>query len=227
MSNFPFDIVGFDLDGTLLDTSIDLTNAVNHALALAGRAPLTVEEVKPMIGGGAKKMLERGLDATGGYTDDEMSQLYRELLVHYEANIVAGTVPFPGALDALDALDALGVKLAVVTNKFEHLAQKILVELGLRNRFVALIGGDTMGPGKSKPDPAPIREMIARADASRAAFVGDSIYDILAAKNANIPSIAVSFGFLMQPVEELGADHIIDHYDELIPALRRLEPQPV
>lgn len=225
MNDFPFDIVGFDLDGTLLDTSVDLANAVNHALAHAGRAPLSVEEVKPMIGGGAKKMLERGLEATGGYTEEEMEDLYHRLLTFYEANIAVGTVPFPGTLAALDQLDAMGVKLAVVTNKFEHLAQKVLVQLGLRDRFVALIGGDTMGKGNSKPSAVPIHEMIARAGGGRAAFVGDSIFDTLAAKNAGIPSVAVSFGFLMQPIEELGADVIIDHYGELIPALARLMPQ--
>ena len=79
-----------------------------------------------------------------------------------------------------------------------------------------------MGPGLSKPNRAPIDEMIRRCGSGSAAFVGDSIYDIMAAKNAGIPSIAVSFGFMMQPVGELGADAVIDRYDELIPALLRL-----
>lgn len=222
MSDFPFAVVGFDLDGTLLDTSRDLTDAVNYTLAQAGRPLLSVEEVKPMIGGGAKKMLERGLAATGGATDEEMSRLYKMLLGYYEANISTGTVPFPGTIAALDQLAAMGVKLAICTNKFEGFAEKLLTELGLRDRFAALIGGDTMGKGNSKPSPLPINEMIARAGGGRAAFVGDSIYDVMAAKNAGIPSVAVSFGFLMQPVEELGADAIIDHYDELISALERL-----
>lgn len=222
MSDFPFAIVGFDLDGTLLDTSGDLTAAVNHALAEAGRPLLTVEQVKPMIGGGAKHMLAQGMEATGGCSPKELHRLYKLLLAHYEANIAVATRPFPGALAAIDALEAMGVKLAIVTNKFESLAAKLLGELGLRDRFAALIGGDTMGPGLAKPHRAPIDAMIRRCGGGRAAFVGDSIYDILSARNAGIPSVAVSFGFLMQPVEELGADAIIDGYDGLIPALTRI-----
>jgi phosphoglycolate phosphatase len=222
MNAFPFQIVGFDLDGTVLDTSGDLTAAVNHALADAGRPLLTVEQVEPMIGGGAKTMLRKAMDASGGCSDDEFRRLYKLLLGYYDANIAVESRPFPGALAALDRLDAMGVKTAIVTNKFEGLAEKLLSELGLRDRFAALIGGDTMGKGNAKPSAAPIHEMIARCGGGTAAFVGDSIYDIQAARNAGIPAIAVSFGFLMQPVDELGADAVIDAYDELVPALAGL-----
>ena len=223
MTKFSFDIVGFDLDGTFLDTSGDLAAAVNHALAEAGRPLLTVEQVKPMIGGGAKHMLTLGLEASGGCPPEAFDRLYTSLLGYYEAHIAVHSRPFPGALDAFDALAARGVKLAIVTNKFESFAEKLLRELGLRDRFDALIGGDTMGKGFAKPHRAPIDEMIRRCGGGRAAFVGDSIYDVMAAKNAGIPNIAVSFGFLMQPVQELGADAVIDGYEELIPALERLE----
>ena len=222
MADFPFDIVGFDLDGTLFDTSGDLAAAVNHALALAGRPPFSVEAVKPMIGRGARHMLEQGLEAAGGCDPELVKPLFAELLAFYEANIARETVPYPGLFDAMDALEAQGVKLAIVTNKFEYLAAKLLAELGLSHRFAALIGGDTMGKGNAKPSALPIREMIARCGGGRAAFVGDSIYDTLAAKNAGIPSIAVSFGFLMQPVEELGADAVIDSYSELFSILTAL-----
>ena len=222
MTGFPFAIVGFDLDGTFLDTSADLTAAVNHSLDQAGRSPLTIADVKPMIGGGAKAMLAHGMNATGGCDADELHRLYKELLRYYEANIANATRPFPGALDALDALDALEVRSAIVTNKFESLAIKLLGELGLLDRFVTVIGGDTLGPGRAKPAADPIVEMIAQCGGGRAAFVGDSIFDIEAARNAGIPSIACRFGFLMQPVEELGADAIIDGYHELLPALRAI-----
>ncbi|MGY4398206.1 phosphoglycolate phosphatase [Sphingomonas sp. UYAg733] len=222
MTKISFDIVGFDLDGTFLDTSGDLTACVNYALGLAGRPLLTVEQVKPMIGGGAKHMLTQGLDATGGCEPDELRRLYKLMLGYYEAHISVHTVPFPGAIEALNQLDTLGVKSAIVTNKFESFAHKLLTELGLIDRFETVIGGDTMGKGLSKPHRAPIDEMIRRCGGGRAAFVGDSIYDIMAAKNAGIPNIAVSFGFLMQPIEELEADAVIDGYDELIPTLSRL-----
>ena len=221
----PFDIVGFDLDGTLLDTSGDLAAAVNHALASIGRAPLTVAQVKPMIGGGARHMLAQGMAATGGCDEATLDVLHRRLLDHYEAHIADLTQPYPGALAALDALAAQGVRLALVTNKLEGLARKLLDALDLTPRFACIIGGDTMGPGNAKPSPKPIYEMLARCGGGTAAFVGDSIFDIEAGRTAGLPTIACSFGFLMQPVEELGADAIIDGYDALLPTLARLGGQ--
>ena len=217
-----FDIVGFDLDGTLLDTSASLTRAVDFALAQAGRPPLHIDQVRTMIGGGPKRMLEKGLEASGGFDPEEMRRLYPLMLEFYRDNISEGSFPYPGAIEAMDALAAQEVRLTIVTNKFERLALKLLDELGLLDRFAAVIGGDTMGKGNAKPSAAPIREMIARAGGGRAVFLGDSIYDTLAAKNAGIPSIAVSFGFLSGPVEELAADAVIDHYDALMPTLDTL-----
>lgn len=223
MSKFPFDIVGFDLDGTLLDTSPDLTAAVNHALVAGGRDPLTPDQVKPMIGGGAKVMLERTLAATGGCDPEEFRRLYKLLLAYYSDHLAVGTRPFPGALDALDALASRGTKVAVVTNKFEGFATSLIGQLGLSDRFACLIGGDTLGKGNAKPSPAPIHEMVRRCGGGRAVFVGDSFYDIAAGKAAGVPTVAVGFGFLTQPVETLGADAVIDRYDELIPTLETLD----
>lgn len=222
MRHFPFDIVGFDLDGTLFDTSADLADAVNHALGLLDRPPLSIDTVKTMIGRGGKYMLQQGLEASGGCDPEVLERSYPELIAFYRENIVRGTRPFPGLAEAMDALDAQGAKLAIVTNKQESLAVKLVAELGLDHRFACVIGGDTMGPGNAKPSAAPIREMIRRCGGGRAAFVGDSIYDIMAAKNAGIPAIAVSFGFLMQPIAELMADAVIDHFDELVPTLEKL-----
>jgi len=222
MTDFPFDIIGFDLDGTLFDTSADLTDAVNHALGLLGRPALSIDAVKPMIGRGGHHMLRQGLEASGGCDPEELERTFPELLAFYGDHIADGTRPFPGLMEAMDVLDARGVKLAIVTNKSESLAVKLVAELALDHRFACVIGGDTMGPDGRKPSPEGIREMIRRCGGGRAAFVGDSIFDIQAAKHAGIPSIAVSFGFLMQPIEELEADAVIDHFDELVPALERL-----
>jgi phosphoglycolate phosphatase len=222
MSDFPFDIVGFDLDGTLLDTSGDLSAATNHALALAGRPPLSIAQIRPMVGFGAKHMLEQGLMMSGGLPEDGVKPLYRALLAYYEANITVYTRPFAGAEALLDQFDALGVKYGVVTNKFESLAVKALTELDLTKRMAFIIGGDTLGKDNAKPSPAPIHEMVRLCGGGRAVFIGDSIYDTMAARAANIPSVAVSFGFLHQPIEELGADAVIDHFDELIAALKNM-----
>ena len=220
----PFHIVGFDLDGTLLDTSGDLAAAVNHALASAGRAALPVERIRTMIGGGSRHMLAQGMAATGGCTEAELDELQARLLAYYEAHIVVETQPFPGCLAALDALAAAGVTLAVVTNKIERFARIILDNLGLSDRFATIIGGDTLGAGRGKPAPDLIELMLERCSGGgdadrRSAFVGDSIYDVQAATAAGLPVVACSFGFLAQPVASLGADAIIDHFDELIPTL--------
>jgi phosphoglycolate phosphatase len=229
MSDFPFTLVGFDLDGTLLDTSGDLAAAVNHALGSAGRPSLPVEAIRPMIGGGSRHMLAQGMTATGGCTDAELDVLQARLLAYYEAHIAVETRPFPGCLDALDALAARGVTLAVVTNKNERLARLVLDSLGLGERFATIIGGDTLGPGRGKPAPDLIELMVERCgrgtEGVRAAFVGDSIYDVRAAQAAGLPVIACSFGFLQQPVGTLGADAVIDGYAELVATLETLGEQ--
>jgi len=211
----PFDIIGFDLDGTLLDTSGDLAHALNHALATIGRGPLPVDDVRRMVGRGAKVMLMRALDATGGATDDLVARLFPILIDHYAANIATETRMYPGLVDALDALAARGAVLAVCTNKLERLARSVLAETGLARRFAAIIGGDTVG--RLKPDPAPLHAMIAQAGGGRTLFVGDSDNDVNAARAAGVPSVALSFGYVSGDPRDLGADAVIADYAELVP----------
>jgi phosphoglycolate phosphatase len=223
MASFTFDIVGFDLDGTLVDSALDLGPAVNHALALAGRRPATPEEVRHLIGGGARKMLERGLEQAGGLLPEpEFERIYAALIAHYEAHIADHTVPFEGCLAALDALRARGCKLAVITNKVELNSLKLLRELDMLDRFETVVGGDTLGPGRAKPAPDMVLEAIARCGGGRFAMVGDSSYDTGAANAAGVPSVVLSFGYNDRPADQLGASAVIDHYDELVPTLERL-----
>lgn len=222
MTIFPFDIIGFDLDGTLVDTSGDLTAAVNHVLGSVGRPLLSANTVKQYIGGGAKLMLQQGLEATGGIPGDDFKPLYKEMLAYYAANISVHSRPFDGALALLDELDSMGVQYAVVTNKFESLAVNLLTDLNLAHRMGCILGADTLGKENAKPSGAPIFEMVKRCGGGRAAYVGDSIYDMMAASNAGVPSVACSFGFLHEPVEDMGADAVIDHFDDLIGVLRKL-----
>ena len=217
MTSIPFDIVGFDLDGTLLDTSGDLAAAVNYAIATDGRPPFPVDAIRPFVGKGAKVMLERALTASGGYDEALLARMLPTLLDYYQQNLAIHSVPYPGLMNAMEALDKAGVKLAICTNKAERFTIPLLHQIGLSERFVSIIGGDTLGV--AKPDPAPIHEMIARAGGGRTIFLGDTINDIAGARNAGVPSIAVSFGFLDGPVEQLEADAVIDHFDELMPLL--------
>jgi phosphoglycolate phosphatase len=227
MTQFPFDVVGFDLDGTLLDTLGDLAVALNHALAIEGRPAIPVDAVRDLVGGGAKKMLAKGLEVTGGVVSEErLNELHAALLDFYADNIANTTRFYPGGESMLDGLAARGVKVAVVTNKLERLAVEIFAELGLTDRFFTVIGGDTLGPGRAKPKPDLIELMVERAGGGdrpiRAAFVGDTTYDTGAAAAAGIPCVAVSFGFNDRAPEDLGATAVIDHFDELIPTLERL-----
>ncbi|MBT0668557.1 HAD-IA family hydrolase [Novosphingobium profundi] len=223
MTPFPYDIVGFDLDGTLLDTHGDLARAVNHALALEGRAALDKDFVRTLVGGGVRKLLERALAATGGpVAAERFEELQRELMTNYTANIAQDTHLFPGGEAMLDALAARGVKVGVVTNKLEHLAVRLFDELGLSERFFTVIGGDTLGPGKAKPQPDLIELMVERAGGGRAAYVGDTSYDTGGAAAAGLPCVVVDFGFNDAPPETLGGDAVIGHFDELIPVLERL-----
>ncbi|MBT2188091.1 HAD-IA family hydrolase [Sphingobium nicotianae] len=221
MADICFDIVGFDLDGTLLDTSTDLAGAVNHVLMRLDRAPLPVETIKPFIGKGARRMLERALEATGGCTETLLEEWHPILLDYYGDNLCIGTAPYPGAVAAMDALTARGVRLAMCTNKREGFARPLLDALGLTDRFAAIVGGDTLGPDRLKPKPDLIHEMIRQAGGGRTIFLGDTDNDTIAARAASVPSIAVSFGFVHCTPEQLGADAGIDHYDELVPLLER------
>ena len=220
MTDFPFAVVGFDLDGTLLDTHADLGHALNHALGTIGRPALPIDACRDLIGGGAKRMLEKALAVTGGPVPAEtVSTMHRELIRFYEANIAVHTRLFDGGARMLDGLAGHGVQIAVVTNKLESLARRVLGELGLADRFYTIIGGDTLGPGRAKPAPDLLHEMLARSSGGPAAYVGDTTYDTGAARAAGLRCVAVSFGFCDLPPHELGAARVIDHFDELIPAL--------
>jgi phosphoglycolate phosphatase len=219
-TSFPFAVVAFDLDGTLADTAPDLTDALNHALTKLGRETVPEASVRHMVGHGARALLIKGLAATGEMTPELVEQGFPIFLDYYEAHIADRSRAFAGLEAALDELAARGVKLAVCTNKLESLARQLVAALGWDGRFAAIVGGDTL-PVR-KPDPAPLFEAIARAGGGRAAFIGDSITDTDTARNAAIPCIAVSFGFSDRPPEQLGADILIDHFDELVPALERL-----
>ena len=223
MSEFPFRIVGFDLDGTLVDSNRDLAPAINHALWMVGRAAIPPEATRKLIGGGARRMLERATELTGGtLPDDAFEAAFGELLVHYEAHIADNTVPYAGCLDALDALLDRGCKLAVITNKIEVYSRKLLDALGMTDRFAAILGGDTLGPGRAKPAPDMIDTAILLCGGGAFAMVGDSTYDVRAARNANVPVVALSFGYNDVPAAELGADAVIDRYDQLVDTLERL-----
>ena len=218
---FPFKTVGFDLDGTLLDTLGDLAAAVNHALETMGHRALPVERLRPMIGGGGRQMLAQAMAATGAADDDALEGGYARLLAFYEEHIAVETEPYPHMVEALDDLRRRGVALAVVTNKQEALARLLLLRVGLLDRFATVIGGDTLGIGRGKPAPDLLHLMVEQCGGP-AAFVGDSRFDVAAARAAGLPVVLCTFGYRQEPAEELGADALIGDFAELAPALEGL-----
>ena len=227
MADFCFDAVGFDLDGTLLDTFRDLGAAVNHALELSGFEPVPVGSSKDLIGGGAKIMLAQAVDAQGGMPEDEFRALYKKMLKFYSENNAVHTRPYPGAEDAIAELARRGVRMAVVTNKFEEFARDILTQLGFIGHFETVIGGDSMGRGPdgtflAKPAADPVIEAARRCGGGRFAFVGDSSYDVKAARGAGVPVVVAGYGYCDKPPHELGGDAVIDSFSELIPRLEML-----
>jgi len=133
---------------------------------------------------------------------------------------VLGTKVYPGLEEALDMLSARGAKLGICTNKPERMTRLLIDALGWNDRFDSIVGADTLKV--RKPLPLPLLEAIARAGGGRAAFVGDSITDADTARAADVPFVAVSFGFSDRPVDQLGADAVIDSYADLVGALERL-----
>lgn len=219
MVDFPVDIIGFDLDGTLLDTHRDLAEAVNHALALGGFDLVKVDHAKSLIGGGAKLMLAKAIDEQGGLSEQEFRRLYKQMLAYYAQHCAVWTAPFPHASEMLAELHGRGIALAVITNKFESFARDILGQLGLIDCFRVVIGGDTLGKGRAKPAPDPILEARERCGGGRMAYVGDSSWDVMAARAAGVPVVVAGYGFNDLPPHELGGDAVIDSLAELVPLL--------
>jgi phosphoglycolate phosphatase len=215
--------VVFDLDGTLVDTAPDLMRATNHVLETLGRRAISMDEVRSFVGHGARALLTRGLTATGGLPEGyDVEPDYRRFVQFYGDNIAGGSAPYPGLIALLDRLKAEGIAMAVCTNKLEGLSNQLLEALDMAKYFGAVIGPDTLGI--AKPDPRPLHEAIARLglDQPRAVMVGDSETDILTARNAGLPVIAVPFGYTPRPVSEFGPDRLISHFDEGYDAIMAL-----
>jgi phosphoglycolate phosphatase len=215
--------VVFDLDGTLIDTAPDLIDTLNVILAREGLRPVDSATARNMIGKGARRMIEAGLEAERrAVVSSEVDRMFGDFITHYSAHIADHSRPFPGLITALDRLAAQECHLAVCTNKLEGLSRQLLDALGLTDRFAAICGQDTFGV--QKPDPEVLRRTIQAAGGAlrRAIMIGDSGTDIATARAAGIPVVAVDFGYSETPIEKLGADRLIGHFDELQAAVRDL-----
>ena len=214
----------FDLDGTLADTAGDLVATLNHMLTREGLTGVTLAEARHMVGLGARSLITQGF-LNNGHTLEaaRVEALFIDYLAHYEENIAVHTRLFPGVLKSLDRFEAAGWRFAVCTNKAEAPSVKLLEALGVSGRFAAICGQDTFA--WSKPDARALLATIEKSGGSPAftIMVGDSRTDIATAKNANIPVIAVDFGYTDVPVTELDPDVVISHFDALWDAVAGLK----
>ena len=215
--------VVFDLDGTLVDTARDLISALNFVLDREGLPPVPFRLARNMIGAGARKLIERGLELEGRVMSvGDVDRLTRDFIDYYAAHIADASRPFEGLEAALDDLGAQGYRFAVCTNKLEWLSKRLLDELGLSPRFSAICGADTFGV--SKPDPVILQQTVARAGGHIGAtiMVGDAGPDVGVARRAGVPVIGVEFGYTDVPIVELKPDRLIGHMRDLPAAVHSL-----
>lgn len=202
-------LIIFDLDGTLVDSSTDIANAVNYATGPYGLAALSVTETIGLIGEGLTRLIEKILGPGRMHLHTEVM---RRFLEHYEAHLADTTRAYPGVPETLGLLP--GFRKAVVSNKRERFSQKLLAELGLLSCFDLVVGSDSVAGRKPSPLPLQHAMRVLGAGPAHTTIVGDSIYDIEAGKAAGIRTIAVTYGYHDRS-RLLGADALIDDFRQL------------
>lgn len=213
----PVKLIIFDLDGTLVDSSIDITNALNYAIRSYSFKPLAVEDVIQMVGEGVTRLIERMAGTVDTSVKDDILARFLE---HYSEHIVDHTQEYPGVRETLEKLSRY--KKAVISNKREALSKKTLKGLGLSGFFDLVVGSDTTA--EKKPSPVPVLKALSELQTapSETVIVGDSNFDIDAGKAAGIATIAVTYGY--KPVDAIKhADYMIDSMPDLVPLINKLD----
>jgi phosphoglycolate phosphatase len=201
-------LVIFDLDGTLIDSKLDLAHAVNAARAHLGREPLEFELIYSYVGNGAPVLIRRALGAGASEADVERALEY--FLAWYGDHKLDHTCLYPGVRDALDKLKAAGVALAVLTNKPVRISRAIVEGLGVGGHFFRVYGGNSFAD--KKPHPVGIDTLMEESGTERARtlVVGDSGVDVRTARNAGVPVYGVTYGFAPESFEADPPDRRFD-----------------
>ena len=208
-------VIIYDLDGTLVDSAPDLVRALNEVVTADGLPGVPVEDVRRMVGRGARALLQRAYARAGtALPTPILHERVGLFLEAYSAGIATFTAPFPGVIDTLAAFRDAGARQVVATNKPDGLTEQLLDTLGISDWFDAVVGA-TSAP-RRKPDPSHLVMAAGGADwLRRAVMVGDSAPDVGAARAAGVPSIVLSYGYSETPAHDLGADRVIDQFEAL------------
>ena len=209
----------FDLDGTLVDSAPDLMTATNVVLRSQGRPQLDPTTLRHMVGFGARALIEQAMAATGTPVEPQsLPSLVDIFLTHYRAHIADQSVAFAGVEQTLEQLVTQGVQLAVLTNKAQEMADRLLQALKLDRFFPVIYGAGRMS--YVKPDARIFHDVVRELGGTPGVMIGDSITDVATARAAKAPVILVSYGYTPQPAHSLGGDAVTDDFTQ-IPALAR------
>ena len=212
-SSFGADLLIFDFDGTLIDSSADIAWVANRTLADLGYEEQGATQIKSSIGWGVKSLLEKLLP---GEPDERIEEARRVFMGHYENHLTVETRPYPGVMDTLDYFRDGGKRLAIVTNKPISLTVKTLKSLSMESAFDMVLGGDSLD--RRKPHPEPILKVMEGLGVGpdRVVFIGDSAVDCQAGKAAGVVTVGATYGFRgKDELVEAGCDYLIGAFDEL------------
>jgi phosphoglycolate phosphatase len=207
------DLLIFDLDGTLVDSKLDLAQAVNATRSHMGMSPLDHERVYSYVGNGAPVLIRRAMGAQA--TELEVQEALEFFLEYYREHYLDYTTLYPGVREALDRLRAGGKRMAVLTNKPVRISRAILEGLGVAGHFFQIYGGNSFD--LKKPDPVGVAALMKETGipADRCLMIGDSSVDIQTARNAGVASCGVTYGFAPETLADPAPDRVVDRMEEL------------
>ena len=215
----PYHGVFFDLDGTLADTAPDLVAATNQLLVARQLLPKPYEVLRPCASAGAGGLLEGAFGITPDHPD--FIALRDEFFKNYENALLVHSKLFDGMDDLLEQMEIANLPWGIVTNKSERFTNPLTELMGLRQRAVSTVSGDTTPHSKPHPEPILHAARIANIDPTKSIYVGDDIRDVIAGKAAGMLTVAAAYGYCgcKEPPEAWGADHIINSPLELLPII--------
>lgn len=214
----------FDLDGTLIDSKLDLAHAVNATLREFGHRELSFETVYSYVGNGAPVLIRRAFPE--GTAEAELQSGLDYFIRYYEAHRLDYTTLYEGIRELLEALRQDGVQMAVLTNKPVRISGLILEGLGVADYFARVYGGNSFA--SKKPDPEGVFRLFAELHetAESTVFIGDSSVDIQTARNAGVAAIGVTYGFQPESLASPTPDLVFDHAKDVLEGVRQLLGRP-